>query len=71
MARIKFSPILKRPNGLLAEYFSGRDENEISCLSDMSCLNETCVNAAGIDKKEVKTLRFDENNFIWICHKTL
>ena len=59
MARKKVSPVLKRPNGLLAEDLTDSDDDDSSCLSDAIVRNEKCLKSTGIDEKEVKMLRVD------------
>ena len=71
MARKKVSPVLKRPNGLLAEDVLDSDDDDSSCLSDVSVRSEECLESTGTDEKEVKMLRVDEKNLIWRCDKAL
>ena len=71
MARKKVSPVLKRPNGLLAEDFSSADDDSSSCLSVASTQSKRSLNSLGVCKKEVVTLRVDEKRPIWRCEKAL
>ena len=71
MARKEVLPVLKRPNGLLAEDVLDSDDDDSSCLSDVSVRSEECLESTGTDEKEVKMLRVDEKNLIWRCDKAL
>ena len=51
MARKKVSPVLKRPNGLLAEDVLDSDDDNSSCLSDVSVRSEECLESTGTDEK--------------------
>ena len=68
MALIKVSQILKRRKNL-SEYFI----DDSSSSSVISKRNDICLglDLLGIDREEVKTLRVDEKNVIWICNKAL
>ena len=69
MARKKVSPVLKRPNGLLAEDVSSADDDSSSCLSVASTQSKRSLNSLGVCKKEVVTLCVDEKYPIWRCEK--
>ena len=68
MALIKVSQILKRRKNL-SEYFID-DSSSSSVISKRNDIY-LGLDLLGIDKEEVKTLRVDEKNVIWICNKAL